>query len=343
MARKVINTAKLGLFVIVGVALFTVATYLIGNQDNLFQPMFRVSAIFHDASGLKVGNNVRYAGISVGSVEKITIINDTTIQVFMKMDRKLKEFIKEDAVATIEMEGLVGSMVINISPGSKYADLAKEGDVICSDSRPDVLNMLKTLNETNDNLAALSYNLLAITENLEKGTGTIPRLLHDDKMGRDMAASFENVRLATENIRVAIDRLNGEIDQIREGKGTLGFLLHDEQVPDRLVSISGQLDSMVENRIAPLFDELDRALADVNVTTSELRQAAQDINSSEGLVRYLLADTASVNDIKVTMQNIQEGTAKFNESMDALKANFLFKGYFKKKEEERRKEEESKK
>jgi phospholipid/cholesterol/gamma-HCH transport system substrate-binding protein len=337
MSKKALNTAKLGFFVIAGIMLFTLATYLIGNQENMFRPMLRVSAIFHDASGLKVGNNVRYAGISVGSVEKITFINDTTIQVFMKMDRKLTDFVKKDAIATIEMEGLVGSMVINISPGTSEADLVEEGDIILSDSRPDVLNMLKTLNETNENLKGLTSNLLEITNNLEQGTGTIPRLLRDENMGADMAAGFRNVRKATEDIGLAVKKLNQEIDQIQSGKGTLGFLLHDEQLPDQLLSLGSDLDSLVNQRLEPLFDEMDKALADVNVTTGELKQAAQDINSSEGLVRYLLADTNSVNDIKVSMKNIQEGTIKFNETMDALKASFLFRGHFKKQEEESRK------
>lgn len=335
MAKGVINTVKLGFFIIIGVILFTVAAYLIGNQDNLFQPMFRISAIFHDANGLKEGNNVRYAGIVVGSVEEITLIDKSTLQVFMKLDRRVKEFIMKDAVATIEMEGLVGNMIINISPGSGKAGPADEGDIINSDSRPDVLNMLKTLNETNENLKGLTSNLLNISENLEKGEGTIPRLLHDKKMGMDMAESFENVRKSTEKIDLATRRINEEIDQISEGKGVLGFLLHDERLPNQMVDLGHDLDSLLMNGIEPLFIQLQEAGADIGVASSELKSAAQNINRLEGLAKYLLTDTVAVTELKNAIHNVQEGTARFNETMEALQKNVLVRGYFKKKEKEK--------
>ena len=255
----------------------------------------------------------------------------------MKMDRDLQNYIKNDAIATIEMEGLVGNMVVNINPGSKEAPHAVEGDILLSDRRPDVLNMMKTLNETNKNLAVLTHNLVTITENLSTGSGTVPRLLHDEKMANDLAASFDNVRIATINARQVIDKLNAEIDQIKSGKGLAGYLLHDEQLPEQLAGVGDVLDSLFEKRLDPVVADLEEAMADIRTSAEALKETTASLNSKDGLVHYLVTDSVSVDQLKATIKNVEEGTSKFNETMDALKANFLFRKYFKKKDEENRK------
>jgi len=66
---------RLGLFVAGGLALFVFAIFIIGRQKNLFNPVYRLSALFYNVSGLQVGNNIRFSGINVGTVDNITIIN----------------------------------------------------------------------------------------------------------------------------------------------------------------------------------------------------------------------------------------------------------------------------
>jgi len=74
---------RLGLFVAIGLALFVIAIFVIGRQKNLFNPVFRISSNFANVGGLQVGNNVRFSGINVGTVNNITIINDSTVKVDM--------------------------------------------------------------------------------------------------------------------------------------------------------------------------------------------------------------------------------------------------------------------
>ena len=66
---------RLGLFVAGGLALFVLAIFIIGRQKNLFNPVFKLTSSFYNISGLQVGNNVRFSGINVGTVDAITIIS----------------------------------------------------------------------------------------------------------------------------------------------------------------------------------------------------------------------------------------------------------------------------
>src|SRR5436189_6110547 len=118
---------RLGLFIAGGLALFLVAIFIIGRQKNLFNPVFGLSTTFYNISGLQVGNNIRFSGINVGTVDNIQIINDSTVRVDMLLKKNVQQFIKADCEASIGSEGIIGDKVLIISQGSSEAPMAKDG------------------------------------------------------------------------------------------------------------------------------------------------------------------------------------------------------------------------
>ena len=86
-----------------------------GSKQNLFGSTFSISANFYNVNGLMQGNNVRYAGIDVGTVESITIINDTSVKVVMVIEKKIQPYIKKNALASIGTDGLMGNKLVNIN------------------------------------------------------------------------------------------------------------------------------------------------------------------------------------------------------------------------------------
>jgi phospholipid/cholesterol/gamma-HCH transport system substrate-binding protein len=99
---------RLGLFVAGGLALFVIAVFIIGKQKNLFNPVFKLTSTFYNVSGLQVGNNIRFSGINVGTVDDISIINDSTVRVDMLIRKEIQQFIKSGCQVTIGSEGLIG-------------------------------------------------------------------------------------------------------------------------------------------------------------------------------------------------------------------------------------------
>src|SRR3954471_14432886 len=112
MNKGISNQLKLGIFVATGLAIFTIAIFWIGKQKHLFNATFSLHAVFTNISGLQVGNNVRFSGINVGTVDNVAIINDTSVKVTMVLDENVKKFIKKDSYATIGSEGLMGDRII---------------------------------------------------------------------------------------------------------------------------------------------------------------------------------------------------------------------------------------
>ena len=106
---------KLGLFSVAALVLAIAAVYYIGKQKNKFGSVLHVSALFNSVSGLKAGSNVRLGGIDIGTVDGISLVTDTSVQVDMIIQRKVQKFIKKDAKAAISSEGLMGDKVITIA------------------------------------------------------------------------------------------------------------------------------------------------------------------------------------------------------------------------------------
>ena len=117
---------RLGLFIAGGLAIFVLAVFIIGKQKNLFNPVIKLTTSFHNVSGLQVGNNIRFSGITIGTVDKISIINATTVSVEMLIRKETQKFIKADSEVAIGSEGLIGDRLLVISQGSPESPIVKE-------------------------------------------------------------------------------------------------------------------------------------------------------------------------------------------------------------------------
>ncbi len=149
MKKKSINAIKLGVFVLTGLTLLIFSLYLVGKNKSLFGTRFELKAHFKDVNGLLVGNNVRFSGIDVGSVLDIMILNDTVIEVTMNLNKDIKGFIRNNSVASIGTDGLIGNRVVNIEPMGGDKPFVKGGERLPSREEINTDQMLQTLNRTN--------------------------------------------------------------------------------------------------------------------------------------------------------------------------------------------------
>ena len=314
---------RLGFFVILSTILFVAAVYLIGQKQNLFNKTYTLSANFQNVNGLQKGNNVRYSGINIGTVKNILMVNDSTIKVDMNIDEKIINYIKKDAIATIGSDGLVGNMIINIVPGKGTAEIISSGDTIESYSKIGADDILSTLSVTNENAAILTSDLLKITNAMIEGKGTLSALLNDTIMAKDLKKTIINLKIASRGAVKSINELNGFVTTLKtDNETTLGVLLND--------SISGQ-------KLKTIVANIEESSIEIKKVVSNMNTVVNDINSSKGTLNYIIKDTTMINSLKSTLDNINQGTDKFDENMEALKHNFLFRAYFRKLERQEKK------
>lgn len=321
MEKTASQKISLGFFVIIGLLIFILAVYFIGNKQKMFGKTNHLEAVFNNVNGLQLGNNIRYSGISVGTVRGIEMINDTTIRVDMIIDKAIFPYIKKDAVATISSDGLVGNMIINIIPGNGKEPSVEPGDIIRTVNRIRTEDMLSTLNKTNENAAKLTQNLLKITNEIIKGKGTLSTLLNDTLIARDLGETMHYLKLTTKSAAETVSKIDNIVASLDNKNNVLGVIK----------------DTAVANNLKTTIANLEKSTTEINKVFTNLNTTILNIKEGKGALNYLANDPELVKKIDSTMTNLHAASIKLNEDLEAMKHSFLLRGYFKKQEKEKAK------
>lgn len=230
------RVARLGAFIVITLAVLAAGVFFIGSKEYLFGSTYQLKAQFDNVAGLAAGANVLVGGVTSGTVASISLPHKPgeKVTVVMKLDSSTHEIIKQDSMASIETEGLLGNQYLAISFGSPDQPNVKDGEVI----------------------------------------GSEPPLLMADMLKR-ASGILDSSQAAVNNTTEATAHLNSVSAKIDSGQGTVGALVNDKE----------------------LYNNLQQSTATLHTT----------------------------------MLQAQTGVTDFQENMEALKHNFLLRGYFKKR------------
>jgi phospholipid/cholesterol/gamma-HCH transport system substrate-binding protein len=299
MAPK--NTAtKLGIFIFIGFILIVTAIFLIGNKESMFSKTLNVKAYFKTIEGLRKGAPVRLSGIDVGSIKDIQIVGNEKgqVEVTMRLNADVQRFIKTNTRASIETEGLVGNKVINLQlmPG-EAPQIQNDGSI--------------------QGIEPLAFGVI-----IEEAQGTLGYI-------KDMSKNLSEI-----------------IEKVNEGNGSIGKLINSNELynntnsliitADRsLNSISNKLDT-VQIVINSLLGGVQNIVGNIDKVVGDVDKVLININSGKGLLGELVVQKSPLDttfhQIVANLMSISEstknGAIKFEENMEALKRNWLFKSYF---------------
>ncbi len=299
MAQK--NTAvKLGIFIFIGFVLIITAVFLIGNKESMFSKTLTIKAYFKTIEGLRKGAPVRLSGIDVGSIKDIQIVGNEKgqVEVTMRLNADAQRFIKTNTRAAIETEGLVGNKVINLMLSPLEAPVISDGGSI-------------------QGVEPLAFGVI-----IEEAQGTLGYI-------KDMTKNLSEI-----------------IQKVNEGNGSIGKLINSNELYNNtnsliitadksLGSISNKLDT-VQIVVNSLLSGVQNIVQNVDKVVTDVDKVILDVQSGKGLLGELIKQKSPLDstfhtimgnliDISVATKN---GAVKFEENMEALKRNWLFKSYF---------------
>lgn len=315
---------NVGIFIIVGTILLITALYSVGKRQHLFSKSIQLYAVFTDVSGLQIGNNVRYSGIDVGTVSSINMTAVGKITVEMSVDETSVRFIKRNAVASIATDGLVGSMVVNIIPGDvKTSQAVASGDYIQVKTKITIDEILDTFSKTNESAVLITSDLSKITHKIVAGDGTLGAILSDSLMENDLRYSIAGMKKTVDGASSAIAKVNTIISKVNYDESAAAVILSDPKSRAQIQNV---------------FTNLEKSSKDINRISQSLDDYVTEIKSGKGSLNYITKDETLVKNIDSTISNVKGAAEKLNENMEALKHNFLFRGYFRKAEKKQAKE-----
>ncbi len=191
---------RLGLFVAGGLALFMLAIFIIGKQKNLFDPVFKITTNFYNVSGLQVGNNIRFSGINVGTVDNIAIINDSTVRVDLLVRKAVQQFMKADCVVAIGSEGLIGDRLLVISQGSADSPLARDGQHLESVEPVETDAIMESIGISAAYAEVITEELAEIMIKINSGAGTLGQLIQDTTIAENLNQTIINLEKGTKGL-----------------------------------------------------------------------------------------------------------------------------------------------
>jgi phospholipid/cholesterol/gamma-HCH transport system substrate-binding protein len=171
------------------------------KTKNLFGSVFHIKAVFNNVGGLKMGNNVRFGGINVGTVDGIYLITDTSVMVEMVIEKDVKKFIKKDATAGIGSEGLMGDKVVVITPGSTDQVSVTGNETLASRAPVETDQILSSLKTSADNAAVITSQLAEISYKINNGHGTLSRLLSDSSFSNNLNKTVVNLKQGSQGLK----------------------------------------------------------------------------------------------------------------------------------------------
>lgn len=325
MEKTLKKNIRLGLFVTLGLVVFIFGIFQVGSKNEMFNKTFVISAQFSNTSGLKSGSNIRYNGVKVGIVKSVQLINDTLVQVEMRIEQSKRRFILKNSIASIASDGLMGDKMVNIVSGpanSLPADVVADNDRIASRNPINTDQVFQTLLATNNNVKVISENLKRLTSDLNSENGTIQMLYKDPSMANDLKRSFANLNQITGKVLAVSSSLQHITDKVQSGNGSIAEIINDTTMSDDL---------------AYAITRLKQTSVELTGVAGELSKTMERVNSGNGAVNMVLTDTAFSANFRQSISNIKSASAKLDTNMEALKHNFLFRGYFRKQEKKNRK------
>jgi phospholipid/cholesterol/gamma-HCH transport system substrate-binding protein len=296
--------AAVGAFVIGGLVLFAVGLFLIGDRRMLFSDTFRVYAEFKQVAGLDTGAKVRVAGIDAGEVEEIRVPPGPSgrFRVRMRVRSDLRPLIRTDSIALIQNDGLVGNKFVQIQTGTDAAPAIADDGTIQSREPFDIADLMLTMSQT---LATVNTMLVQVRIGLDQAFGAVTATAADAQaLMKDMGGEVRAILRSADRVSTDIGTIIGNV---RAGRGTFGKLLNDDALYASVKSMSA---------------DAEKAVATVRQASEEARAAIADLRSMNGPVRGLTGD------VQQTLQSAREAMADLADTTEALKRNFLFRGFF---------------
>jgi phospholipid/cholesterol/gamma-HCH transport system substrate-binding protein len=296
---------RLGIFFALALIAAFLIMEMIGSFD-FFKRGIRVHAQFSTVQELKEGDPVKMAGVQVGRVEKIELLEDK-VDVTMKLN--MPDKVRTDSKAIVKFAGLMGQNFVEIRFGSTTAPKADNNTLIKSEEQPDLSMLMARLDqvakgvervtasisgesferllapltdfvkENSPRLAAILANLKGITTQMTEGKGTVGKLIYEDTFYQSALAAITNLNDTASEIKATVSEARNVVSEINAGKGTLGRLAKDDA----------------------LYKETATAL-------TNMREILEKINRGQGSVGKLVNDDSLYKNMKFSLQKLDKAT-----------------------------------
>ena len=306
----------IGVFVLVGLTLFTLGIFLVGDRHEAFARHIEFYTEFKDLDGVAKGSKVKVAGMDAGQIVEVGIPDNPSsrFRVKFRINQGLHGLVRADSVVTIATEGVVGGTYLLVRPGSSNAlaahplatlpsqepiDMSKlldRGMVLVKDADTTLNQVGAKLNGTLDEVTTTVANANDVVIGLKQGRGPAGMLLRDEAVASNIRQSLANVHQATADVRDASGQANALVSDLRS-RGVTG--------------------------------KVDETISSARDATANIDESARQIHQT--IAKATAPDEQGVDaatNVKESLSNVHTASANMADDTEALKHNYFLRGFF---------------
>ncbi len=334
MERNLSQEIKVGLFVLIFLALIVAASFILGGGEDIFARNYLLHTSYQDVKGMKVGAVVRLAGMDVGEVSRVEFSTDENvkeIEVDLRVREEYKTRIRQDSVATIQQIGVLGDMYVSLTVGSVDQEVLPDEAHIKGVAALDMLSYADKATEIVANASSISRkvdlmlgsddaaakaeiaksieNIGLILADAKEGKGIVHTLVYDKAAAAKVNSILSNVDAITADVR-------GITHQVKTGEGLVTSLLYGKdgaalttRISDAVAAVEGLItdvrtqDSMAHSLI---YDpEGAKIVKELEAAAVSLRGITDAVNAGEGTAGLLVRDPQLYEDLRVLLGGAQ--------------------------------------
>jgi phospholipid/cholesterol/gamma-HCH transport system substrate-binding protein len=331
---SVSGKAALGGFLIGGLLLFAIGLFWIGDRRQLFTDSVDLYTEFSNVSGLSRGAKVRISGLDAGEVLDIGVPlePDSRFRVHFRAISRFLPILRMDSLASIQNDGLVGNKFLQIQAGTSAAQPVSGGVTIPS---REPIEISDVLSQAMDTVKSANQGIVRIQNGVDDSVKSVLSI------SAQTAEIISDVGKQVDRFTITGNRITEDFQAIisnaRNGQGSVGKLLNDDQLYEQLRSAANEGGQVAQNfklvsddlkvisedlKARHLGTKIEEVAGSLNTLTKEAITAVQSFRNPDSTTGGLMAD------VRQTLSSANEAMANFADNGEALKRNFLFRGFF---------------
>jgi len=337
---------RVGLFVFAALIIVVVAIFVV-TGGNILGPKYKLITYLPEVEGVQAGAPVDLDGVQIGSVQSVELTPHPSdrmhgIKLILRIDKKYQEEIRTDSSASLVTQGLLGDRYVTISRGLTGSVLPDNG--IVPGGEEEAMRQIEERGAAlMENLSTLSVSLRGIVDQIQKGDGTIGKLINDpdlyDHLNETaakidaMATSIQQGQgsagklIASDELYQKVDDAVGKADDVlgavRDQKGSMGKLIYDPSAYDSIKNFAASGNALLtdvragKGTLGKLVTD-DTLYANVRDATANVRDATAKLNSNQGTMGKFFTDpafydnvTGLTGDLRLLVGDFRQNPKKF--------------------------------
>jgi len=308
---------RVGLTVLFASVTLAVLIFVMSGTGGWFTKKITLRSYFDNAGGLKEGAPVRLAGVDIGNVTTVRIVDGkpmTPVEVTMKVNTKYSFNLRKDSVTLLSTAGILGETYVDVDSTSAKGPIATEGDTLAARNQPDIQDVVRASQGTLQNMDSLLKRVDRIMSFIESGQGSIGKVIYDPALYNQLNAT--------------VAEFKGLMDDIQSGKGSIGPLVTSDEAYKKVLATIDKLNVMVDDlqqgkgtagkllKDPSLYDNANKTIVNV-------RQLTDDINAGKGAIGKMTHDQQFADHLQTLMANLTELSERLQKGEGT--AGMLFK------------------